>query len=335
MDVHLVDPHDDLTFAAWFAVVDAAHRALRPHEPGWLLDELRAKALDAGGPGRTECLAAVDDAGNVVGSVYADLPVRDNTHLVSAELTVHPEQRRRGAGRALLQALERRALDDSRKVVILEQDETPDSLDSSPGRAFALAHGYEIAQTEIRRDLAVPADEDRLARLEVASMPYASGYRIVTWAGPCPDEFAEARAYLASRMSTDAPMGDLSLEEEDWDVRRLRQREASTEAQGRRVLTAAAVHEATGQLAAYTEIQIPTAVPQFAYQWDTLVLREHRGRRLGTLVKLANLRQLAHASPGTATVMTYNAEENRPMIAINEALGAAVAGVCLEWQKHL
>lgn len=334
MDVRAIDPRDGQAFAEWFAVVDAAHRELWPDEPGWQENELRAQALQEDAPERVECLAAVDGSGRVVGSARSESPLRDNTHLVGADVWVHPEHRRRGAGTALLAEVERRAVDDGRKVVIVAQHEPAHLADPTSGRAFALGQGYTVAQREYRRDLPVPPDRERLAELEAACLPYAAGYRVVTWVGRCPDELAEDRAYLARRMSTDVPIGDLVIEEEEWDVARLRQLEARIEAQERTTVTAGAVHEASGHLVAFTEIQVP-AVPATAYQWDTLVLREHRGHRLGTVVKLANLRLLAEVSPATTKVVTSNAEENAPMIAINEALGCTVTSTSLEWQKQL
>ncbi len=47
--------------------------------------------------------------------------------------------------------------------------------------------------------------------------------------------------------------------------------------------------------------------PERAYQWETLVLGEHRGRRLGTLVKLACLREIAAGSPARRYVSTWTA----------------------------
>ena len=38
-----------------------------------------------------------------------------------------------------------------------------------------------------------------------------------------PEEWLEDRALLARRMSTDAPMGDIDLDEQEWDADRVRQ----------------------------------------------------------------------------------------------------------------
>jgi GNAT superfamily N-acetyltransferase len=333
VDVRLIDPRDDRSFADWFAVVDAAQRELWPGEPGRQAVELRAQALADNGVERMDLLVATDAAGTVVGSAHADVPLRDNLHLVTCELWVHPDHRRRGAGTALLAALEARAAADGRMTVMVDQDEPAHLGTLSPG--FAVTHGYKCAQRDLRRDLAVPVDPALLAELDADCAAHAHGYRVVTWRDRCPDRYVEDRALLGRRMSTDIPLGDLAYEEEYWDAARVRGREDIAAASDRTLLAAAALHEDTDRLVAFTEIQLPRGAPTKAYQWDTLVLAEHRGHRLGTLVKLANLRQLAAGSPATTMVSTYNAEDNGPMIAVNERLGAVVTGTLMEWQKHL
>jgi hypothetical protein len=136
-------------------------------------------------------------------------------------------------------------------------------------------------------------------------------------------------------MSLDVPLGELDFREEEWDGARVRQREELLRAQRRTWFAGGAVHEATGQLVAFSEIGVPLALPVRAYQWDTLVLQEHRGKRLGTLVKLACLRATAAGSPDTRFVSTWNAEENGPMIAVNDALGARTNGRLSLWQRTI
>jgi hypothetical protein len=75
--------------------------------------------------------------------------------------------------------------------------------------------------------------------------------------------------------------------------------------------------------------------PQTAYQWDTLVVRRHRGHRLGGLLKVDTMRLLEAGAYQTQKITTFNSKLNGPMIAVNEALGARVAGGMVAWRKDL
>jgi len=61
----------------------------------------------------------------------------------------------------------------------------------------------------------------------------------------------------------------------------------------------------------------------------------HRGRRLGMLLKLANIEHLQRLRPGHPAIVTYNAEENRHMLDVNEAVGFVPIGREGAWKKTL
>ena len=65
------------------------------------------------------------------------------------------------------------------------------------------------------------------------------------------------------------------------------------------------------------------------------MLRDHRGHRLGMLVKAANLVQLLRSPRDATAVTTFNAEDNRPMLDVNEALGFEAIGLEGNWQKRV
>jgi RimJ/RimL family protein N-acetyltransferase len=79
---------------------------------------------------------------------------------------------------------------------------------------------------------------------------------------------------------------------------------------------------------------VPVEQPEHAHQGATLVLREHRGHRLGARVKVAVLRELAATLPQVRRISTYNAESNRPMVAVNEALGFRRSGGLSTWSSR-
>jgi len=160
-------------------------------------------------------------------------------------------------------------------------------------------------------------------------------YRTITWEDRCPDRWVGELARLETRMSTDAPNAGLEIVEDPWDADRIRIAEASIRAAARGYLGTVVEHVPTGTLAGFTLLEHPRAEPAIVFQQDTLVAREHRGRKLGQLIKAANLERLAELRPGARRVHTWNAEENSFMLAINVALGFEPVGVYGVWQKHL
>jgi hypothetical protein len=130
-------------------------------------------------------------------------------------------------------------------------------------------------------------------------------------------------------------MAGLDVQEDVFDAARVRDFEQVHLGARNHLLVAAAEHVATGRLVAFTVLVVREGDPPAAFQDATLVLREHRGHRLGMLVKIANLRQLRAADSSAARIHTSNAVENTHMLAINVALGFAPAGVEGIWQKDL
>ncbi|CEA08907.1 hypothetical protein BN1051_02265 [Arthrobacter saudimassiliensis] len=104
---------------------------------------------------------------------------------------------------------------------------------------------------------------------------------------------------------------------------------------GARELVTAVRHLETGTLVGHTVLMVFDAVPAAAFQDDTLVLRRHRGHRLGTVLKAANLLRLYEQLPDVQRIWTWNAVENRHILDINEALGFRPVGVSGQWQKVL
>lgn len=338
MRIAAVDPTDESTFRAWFAAFDAVEAEYWPDEPRWQFSELWAAANRPDPPVATEHLLAVQDAAGgrrVAGFAQLELPQRDNMALAEGSLGVLPGSRRRGVGGALLAALEDRARAAGRRTMTLTLDLPARFGDDSPGSAFAARHGYRCAQLEQRRDLTLPVAAGLLDALEGASRPAAAGYEVRGWRDRCPDELVADRARLAVDISADAPLGDLDRDVEAWDVRRVRDDEALRAEQGRTRLAAGAVERASGRLVAVTEIGYLPATPERAYQWDTVVAAGHRGHRLGTLLKVVNLRRLQQALPDCRVVSTWNAADNRHMIAVNDALGCRVVGSHITWQRRL
>lgn len=256
-----------------------------------------------------------------------------------------PEQRGRGYGRRVLPFLEARARDRGRDILQSWTDHRESGAERLPARTgqgsvprdaatvFASAAGYSLEQVYRISMLDIADAGARIHRMRDDARAASTGYRFVSWVTPTPEDWIDDYAWMKSRMSTDAPSGDAVMDEEVWDADRVRRLEATKARTGMTTLVGAAQHLASGRLSAYTEL-ISYRVPGKPIdQNDTLVLAEHRGHRLGALVKCETLLHSRAVFPEGERIVTGNAEENRPMLAINEEMGFRPARYTGEWQK--
>jgi GNAT superfamily N-acetyltransferase len=103
----------------------------------------------------------------------------------------------------------------------------------------------------------------------------------------------------------------------------------------REQLVLAAVHDADGAVAGFTEVELWDWTPARSEQADTAVVAAHRGRGLGLWLKAAMLRQLRDERPDVTGLLTGNAAGNSPMLRINERLGYRPDVRLVEWQADV
>jgi GNAT superfamily N-acetyltransferase len=295
----------------------------------------------------------VGDADGVVGLAMVVMPTTGNDHAAFVEVLVHPEHRRRGAGRALLAEGQRLAREAGRATVISSTEHRGEPAAgevgvlvpptgsgriraSDPGAVFAATHGFRLGQAERYSVLELPAEADRVGHLHAEAAARAgTGYRTVRWRDRVPDELLDEFAVLETRMTTDAPNGEIDFREEVWTAERVRAYEQQIAAANHGSLVVAVQHVATGNLVGFTMVEYVLDEDEPVFQEDTIVLGEHRGHHLGMLIKSELVRWLATERPGARRVHTWNAEENGHMLAINVALGFRPAGVAGMWQTSL
>ena len=269
--------------------------------------------------------------GEPIGYAEAGIPLSDNTHLVEVSVGVAAGHRRAGVGSALLEVVagQARALD--RSLLMTGFNAALDGVGA--GQAFAQERGFELAQFDIEKVVDVPAHVEDWSRLLAGIEAASAAYRIVDWVGPCPDEHLDALCALASGFVGEIPLGDLALEDEHWDERRMREHDARHEASGRFDLTTLA-YAPDGSPAAYTTV-IAQHDADYAFQDATLVVPAHRGRRLGLRLKVLNQLALVEHFPHVVTIETGNAGDNDHMNGVNERLGFRPVGRWLEMQRRL
>ncbi|MDP9984511.1 GNAT superfamily N-acetyltransferase [Pseudarthrobacter oxydans] len=292
----------------------------------------------------------VRTGGRMVARSWLRYGLQDNVGSALLHVDVLNDFTGRGIGRALLAHAEALAVADGRTVLMTFTEhpadfdaEGPDVLRPATGTGalpaaargvrFAQRAGYRLEQVERFSSLDLPPAPGLLDALEREALARAEPYELVTWTDRCPEEYVEQLAVLMSRMSTDAPTGGLSYDEETWDAARVRHVEDTWKQAGNVSLVTAARHRDSNELAAYSVLELAPGKPWLADQDDTLVAAGHRGHRLGMLVKIRNLRRLLAGYPAVERVTTFNAAENDHMLAINVALGFRPAGYDGEWQR--
>lgn len=329
-----VEPSDETAIRQWYELRCVVVRADRPADPPpcWA-HELGSFRHPWPGEAETVWVARVD--GSVVGGCLLNLPTLDNLHNAAVDILVAPEHRRRGIGRALLAHLADEATRQGRIRLIAEVDQPLDPAAPDPAGRFAAASGAVPALAGTRRRLDIGTVEPAvLARLDAQAWARSQDYSLVQWVGATPQRWLDDIAYLTGRMITDAPMDDLQWDAEAYDAVRLRERDASCLASGLHMVTTAALG-GCGRLVAFTQIVGYATSHWYANQWDTIVAPEHRGHRLGTLIKVANLDYARVQRPELRVIDTGNADSNPYMVAINEAMGFRPYRRSVEWQLDL
>jgi GNAT superfamily N-acetyltransferase len=271
------------------------------------------------------------DAGGPAGCYLLELPDRENVTVGTCVLAVPPPRRRRGIGTALLAHGTAQARAAGRTTLRGAALLGSAGSGGSAGEAFAQAAGATGGLTEVRRVLPTAGlTPELLAGLRADAEARAAGYTLLTWTGPAPGDQVDQVARLYEVMG-DAPREEGAAAPR-VDADRVRAIEISTQGPEFGVYSVAARHDASGTLAALTQVIIQTELPGHALQAMTAVDRPHRGHRLGLLVKVAVHQWLARAEPGLRSVFTWNAQANAHMIAINERLGYQISARFRSWE---
>lgn len=336
IEITRIDPFDADAVDAWWDAYATAERADRGKDtPVWTREESRSELQQESQVVERRAFL-LRDGEVIVGSASLALPRKDNTHIAHLAIDVPPAHRRRGIGSAALAFLEHEATVDGRTTM---QGSTSWRYElgadgaGAPGREFARRHAYALALGDVQNRLTLPVDSALLDRIEADIVARTGGYELRSWIGPVPDAVVEGWAILDASVETEAPSGDLDIEPAKPDVAAIREQEELLDQQNRTSIGTVAVTP-EGEAAAYTQLVI-SGDDGNAYQWGTLVRTADRGHRLGSAVKLANLRSLMHEAPHVPAVYTYNAESNAHMLAVNTLLGFVPTERMGELQKRL
>ncbi|HEY2508181.1 MAG TPA: GNAT family N-acetyltransferase [Streptosporangiaceae bacterium] len=341
MQILPVDLDDTSAVDRCYQIVAAGEQLDLPGQPPQPRARFAAWLSGFGEPRRLWLAHSAD--GGPVGCCVLGLPTRENVTMAECLIAVVPEQRRSGYGTRLLAhcVAEARAAGRSRLV--------GEAIDGSPGATFAADSGSRPGiGFEFRELMINPEDQafrSQLTQLRADAIRLAAGYAPVSWVGSTPDEYMEDSVRLSAAM-VDMP-SDAGVEVPIWDAGRIRAFEEGILSSGRTLYTVAARHEASGSIVAITQVttdevpggaagQNPSAHQGlWARQGITAVLPEHRGHRLGVLVKVEMADVLMRLVPDLRHILTRNAEANEHMVAINVQLGYQIRSVRRDWELEV
>jgi mycothiol synthase len=255
--------------------------------------------------------------------------VEDNQDLATVWVGVRPDARRRRLGFALLEP-----------AIAAARAAGRTSLDSWASAAvgnepFFGRLGFQRRYLERHSRLRIAGLDEALMKEWVAHGDQrATGYSLVGWDGPCPEDLIEGYAKVLHVMNT-APLEDFEMEDEVFTPDRIRAKEEAWARTGQDWWVLVALEDETGGLAGLTELGFLPHRPWLGVQGNTGVDPVHRGHGLGRWLKAAMILRLIAERPAVECVDTWNADSNGPMLAINEAMGFEPLEYIGGWQAEL
>jgi GNAT superfamily N-acetyltransferase len=310
VDIRPLDLADGGLLADAYAVECAATQHDRP---GWvpLGCPARIAAWRAENGWRRSLIGAFEDARLVALATTQTALGMPDTSWVS--VCVSPQRRHRGIGTLLARAAERGSPATSRRFVASAYRPSPEGIESLV-HGFARPLGYACATTETVVEL-------DLAGCELTSVESPSGYSVSTYLGGVPQHLRAQVGLLKGLVDAEAPNGELRWQPSPVTPQEYDDEIALWQQQGRIAVESIAV-DRHGVVVAWTCLVTAGDPDRPAHVEGTMVLEQHRGRRLGAAVKVASL--LAAREHGRTTrVRTSSDDQNVWMRSINDELGFA------------
>jgi GNAT superfamily N-acetyltransferase len=293
-------------------MVNAVMAVDLPEDPPWRDVQVRDYLAETmPGERRITWVAEDDRLPEGEGQIFAYVNILLLGDIGVLEVLVRPQLRRRGLGRQLVAMAARRAYLEGFSSIGVE------AIGGTTAIPFWEALGFEREYVETRSVLNLDG-VDWLALGAMAS-GISTGYRVEYHPGGPPEPLLEAYALAKAEAQHDDD--DLDLQPRSSDPQRLRDSLDTLHKRGLEPYIVLAIHEASGAVAGLTEVVVPAQHPERADQYDTIVVREHRGYGIDRAIKARMLFELRAAEPGLRQVQTWNAQHNESMLKVNAELG--------------
>ncbi|WP_419918450.1 hypothetical protein [Candidatus Poriferisocius sp.] len=229
-----------------------------------------------------------------------------------------------GSTAVLVQLLER-ARGAGRTSVIAMGDHTPANDASWTGL------GAELRYTEQESCLRLADVDSALMQEWINAAP--PDVELLHWHRECPEEWMGMLVAAVNAMN-DAPTDDLDMADTIVNAAMMRTEIEARAALGLEYQGILAAVPGTG-VAGATEVLVNRHRPDCSWQWNTVVLPDYRGRRIGRWMKAAMWQRLRATEPEVTALQTGNAVSNAQMLAINTAMGFRPTRTTACWQASL
>ena len=271
---------------------------------------------------RHQRVAAFTDDGTAAAIGHVELNMdAANAALAGVEITPCGDD----TAAAVLAELLQRAAGDGRTSIIAWGDYTPER------HAFWTRLGAELRYTEQESSLDMASVDPQLMTQWIQAGP--ADLDLVHLSRPCPEQWLDAVVAMVNAMN-DAPTDDLDMADTIVDATMVR---TEIEARATRGLEYRGVLAVTadGEAAGTTEVFVNRHRPAASWQWSTVVLPAHRGRRIGRWLKATMWQRLRATEPDVTGLQTGNAASNAHMLAINNEMGFKPTHLMGCWQAGL
>jgi len=294
--------------------VNAALAVDLPDDPPWQDMQVREYLAETmPGERRISWVAEDDRLPEGESEIFAHVSMLLLGDIGVLDVLVRPDLRRRGLGSQLVAFAARRAYLEGFSSIGVE------AIGGTPAIAFYESLGFDKEYVETRSVLALQSVD--WPALGDMSTSMGSGYRIEFHPGGPPEALLEA--YAQAKLEAQHDDDDLDLAPRSSDPQRLRDSLNTLHKRGLKPYIVLAIHEASSTVAGLTEVVVPAQHPERADQYDTIVVREHRGYGIDRAIKARMLFELRAAEPGLREVQTWNAQHNESMLKVNAELGYA------------
>ncbi|GAB2610612.1 hypothetical protein Aab01nite_24930 [Paractinoplanes abujensis] len=282
-----------------------------PDDPPWVDGQVRDYLSETmPGERRISWVAEDDRLPDGESEIFAVVSMLLLGDIGVLEIMVSPRLRRRGLGRQLVAVAARRAYLEGFSTIGVE------AIGGTPAIAFYESLGFEREFVETRSVLTLSSVD--WPALTVMAGSIGAGYSVEFHPGGPPDHLLEAYAQAKLEAQDD---DDLDLAPRSSDPQRLRDSLDTLHRRGLKPYIVLALHDESGVVAGLTEVVVPAHHPERADQYDTIVVRDHRGYGIDRAIKARMLFELRSAEGGLREVQTWNAQHNESMLKVNAELG--------------